>query len=160
LLIQQLIVIGISGVVMMVAIQIIHRALSFGGSFQKQQNANRSTSLLVRQFRFDSHDASSIALRDNRSLVFQTSNGKQVTYRANENYVEREEAANDSDALKRDRYGLGPNRVASLQETETAFQLLIATHAAGDTERRSNPKSLLVEIPREDGIQEGDSNGQ
>lgn len=144
----------------MVAIQVIHRSLSFGVSFQKQQNANRSTSLLVRQFRFDSHNAASIALGDGRSLVFKTSDGKQVTYRANENYVEREEAANGSDALKRDRYGLGPNRVASLQKTETAFQLLIATYAVEDTERRSSHKSLLVEIPREDGIQQGDSNGQ
>lgn len=146
--------------VMLVAIQLIHRSLSFAGSFQKQQNANRSTSLLVRQFRFDSHDAASIVFGEDRSLVFQTISGKQVTYRANANYIEREETAGDSDSLKRDRYALGPNRFASLQETEKAFQLLIATHAAEDTERRLNHKSLLVEIPREDSFQQGDSHGQ
>lgn len=144
----------------MVAIQIIHRALSFGGSYQKQQNANRSTSLLVRQFRFDSHDASSIALRDDGSLVFRMSDGNVITYRANASFVEREEGASDRENLKRDRYTLGPNCMASLQETEKAFQLLIATHATEAPQRRLNHKSLLVEIPREDGIQQGGSNGQ
>ncbi|AMV32411.1 hypothetical protein VN12_09820 [Pirellula sp. SH-Sr6A] len=147
MLIQQLILIGLSGVVTLVAVQLIHRSLSFAGGFQSQFNLGRSTNLLVRQFREDLHDATSISQPSGEELVMKILGGNEVTYRIEEFHLERREIGSNMANARRDQFAIGPHCVASFDVNGQSIRLTLARHAPGDRMKFLDHKTMVVEIP-------------
>lgn len=147
MLIQQLILIGLSGVVTLVSIQLIHRSLSFASGFQSQFNLGRSHSLLVRQFREDAHHASSISSSDSGLLVMKVMGGNEIAYRVQDFYLEREEVGFDRKSVTTERFHLGPYTVASFDTKQKSVRLSLAKHTPDDRAKLLPHKTMIVEVP-------------
>ncbi|XZE22017.1 hypothetical protein SH449x_001933 [Pirellulaceae bacterium SH449] len=90
LLIQQLILIAISGMVMMLAIKLIQQSFRFASVYQNSFNDQRVKSLLARQFRTDVHEALTANLVDENQLELKTLSHSRVVYRIDTSRIIRE----------------------------------------------------------------------
>lgn len=147
MLIQQLILIGLSGVVTLVAVQLIHRSLSFANGFQSQFNLGRSHTLLVRQFREDAHHATSISSSDSGELMMKILGGNEIAYRIQGLYLERKEIGIERERVTMERFHLGPHTVASFDANRQSVRLSLVRHAPDDREKLLPHKTMIVEVP-------------
>ncbi|MCU0720520.1 MAG: hypothetical protein MUC83_12500 [Pirellula sp.] len=144
LLAQQLILIGVSGMLMMLAIKLIHQTLDFASIYQGRFNDQRSISLLSRHFRGDFHSARTTSLIDSNRLELTTLTGARIVYRIENAKVIREvwdadkQSNNEQPPNAAGSYRLGKNQTAAFSVESNLATLLV------DTKDGENPNSKLL----------------
>ncbi len=133
LLAQQLILIAISGMLMMLAIKLIHQTLDFAKIYQGRFNDQRTVSLLSRHFRSDIHSTRDTNLINPSRMELTTLTGARIVYRIENKKIVREiwdqgKQPNDAqtpDAA--DSYRLHENQSAALSVQGNLITLLVET---------------------------------
>ncbi|MFN7288986.1 MAG: hypothetical protein ACK5YR_23960 [Pirellula sp.] len=150
LLAQQLILIGISGVLMMLAIKLIHQTLDFASIYQGRFNDQRTMSLLSRTFRSDLHTARSVNLSDANHLELTTLAGTRIVYRIEKSKITREfwSDGNQTNGSEKphatDSYRLSENQSAVLSVDTELATLIVETNDGNDANLKSLPHKRLM----------------
>lgn len=150
LLIQQLILVAISGMVMMLAIKLIHQSFRFASTYQNSFNDQRVKSLLARQFRTDVHEALTAKLVDENQLELKTLSNSRIVYRIDTSRIIREvwdesqaEKANErSDASN--AYKLLDTQSASFLVEDRLVALTIEEGPSSDSTNKLPHKQLTL----------------
>lgn len=152
LLAQQLILIAISGMLMMLAIKLIHQTLDFASIYQGRFNDQRTVSLLSRHFRGDIHSARDTNLIEPSRMELTTLTGSRIVYRIENKRIVREvwdagKQPNDAqtpDAA--DSYRLHENQSAAISVQDNLITLLVETKDGERPDSRVLPhKRLLIQ---------------
>jgi hypothetical protein len=150
LLAQQLILIAISGMLMMLAIKLIHQTLDFASIYQGRFNDQRTVSRLFRDFRSDVHTARSTNLIAPSLLELDTLAGMRIVYRIENTKIVREVWATDKQTndtqqpYAADLYRLGVNQSATLSIENELVTLIVDTTDSMKPDAKTLPHKRLV----------------
>lgn len=151
LLAQQLLLIAISGMLMMLAIKLIHQTLDFASVYQGRFNDQRTISRLFRDFRSDVHSARTTNLLDPTRLELNTLAGTTITYRIENTKIVREVWTTDTQTndtqqpYAADLYRLGENQLATFSiENELVTLTVDTTDGVGPDAKELPHKRLVI----------------
>ena len=150
LLAQQLILIGISGGLMLLAIKLIDQTLDFASIYQGRFNDQRTMSLLSRTFRSDVHTTLSANLSDPKHLELTTLAGTRIVYRIENSRITREVWSKENQTniaeqpYATDSYRLSENQSAALSVENALATLSVETIDSVDSNRKPLPHKRLV----------------
>jgi hypothetical protein len=150
LLAQQLLLIAISGMLMMLAIKLIHQTLDFASVYQGRFNDQRTISRLFRDFRSDVHSARTTNLIEPTRLELETLTGSRIVYRIENEKIIREvrdtgTQSNDQQQPQAfDSYRLGDNQSASLSIQSELVTLIVDTNAGTKPDTQPLPHKRLM----------------
>ena len=150
LLAQQLILIAISGMLMMLAIKLIHQTLDFASVYQGRFNDQRTTSRLFRYFRSDVHSSRTTNLIEPSRLELETLAGARIVYRIESTKIIREvwnigEQSNDKQQpYAVESYRLGENQSALLSVQSQLVTLTVDTKDSVKPDAKPLPHKRLV----------------
>jgi hypothetical protein len=151
LLAQQLILIAISGMLMMLAIKLIHQTLDFASIYQGRFNDQRTVSRLFRDFRSDVHTAYTTNLIEPSVLELDTLAGTHIVYRIESSKIIREiwdirtQSGDQQQPHAVDSYRLGENQSATFSiENELVTLIVDSTDSVGLNAKVLPHKRLVV----------------
>lgn len=150
LLAQQLILIAISGMLMMLAIKLIHQTLDFASIYQGRFNDQRTVSRLFRDFRSDVHSARTTNLIDATRLELETYAGRKIFYRIENTKIVREvwttekQTTDTQQPFAAELYRLGENQSATLSIENELVTLMMDTTDSTKSDAKPLPHKRLV----------------